>query len=177
MAGRLPLLGARGGKAVHQPERRRGVAAIRHEGDPLGIGDEVARQPDRADQRAVDRLFIVEMKAVAGVADAVDAFVEIDPVLARTARGREAPRRVVGRGNRVLGKGVQDVGEHQFLVLLLVVEADFHQRRNRGQPFVTGFAKEFDDRGIDVAAVGGDLIGARPRQIPAPVAGMPRARR
>jgi len=69
VTGGLPLLGGGGRKTVHQPERRRRVAAVRHESDPLGIGDEVARQTNRAHQCAVDRLFIVEMKAVAGVAD------------------------------------------------------------------------------------------------------------
>ena len=76
VAGRLPSLVADGGKTVHQPERRRRVAAVLHEGEPLGVGDEMARQPDRADQRAVRRFFVVEMKAVVGVADGVDALVE-----------------------------------------------------------------------------------------------------
>jgi len=67
----------------HSPSiSRRRVTAVRHEGEPFGVGDEVARQPDRTDQRTVDRLFIVEMKAVTGVPDAVDALIEIDPLLA-----------------------------------------------------------------------------------------------
>src|ERR1700761_512900 len=62
MPRRLPFLMVGGGKAVHQPQRRLAVAAICHEGLPLGIADEMARQSDGADQRAVHRLLIVEMK-------------------------------------------------------------------------------------------------------------------
>ena len=36
---------------------------------------------------------------------------------------------VVGRIGRVLREGVQDVGEHQFLVLLLVMQADLDESR------------------------------------------------
>ena len=63
---------------------------------------------------------------------------------------------------------MQDVGQHQLLMLLLVVEADFDQWRNRGQLVVTGFTEELHDRGIDVAAIGGDFLGRGPGQIAAP---------
>ena len=79
MAGRLPALIVCGGKAVHQPQRRGGVAAVLHEGEPFGVGDEVAGKLDRPDQRAVRRLLIVEMKTVVGVAYSVDAFAQGDP--------------------------------------------------------------------------------------------------
>ena len=59
------------------------VAAVLHEGEPFGIGDEVAGELDRADQRAVRGLLIVEMEAVVGVADGVDALVEGDPFARR----------------------------------------------------------------------------------------------
>ena len=67
VAGGLPALVGCGGKAVHQPQRGRAVAAVLHEGQPFGIGDEVAGKPDRADQGAVRGLFIVEMEAVVSV--------------------------------------------------------------------------------------------------------------
>jgi hypothetical protein len=80
--GRLPALVGGGSKTVHQPQRRGAVAAVLHEGQPFGVGDEVAGQPDRADQGAVRGLFIVEMEAVVAVADGVDSLVEGDPFLA-----------------------------------------------------------------------------------------------
>jgi hypothetical protein len=58
--------------------------AVRHEGAPFGIGNEVAGEPDRANQRAVRGLFIVEMEAAVGVPDGVNALIERDPFLCRT---------------------------------------------------------------------------------------------
>ena len=171
--GRLPALVGRGGKAVHQPQRGRAVAAVLHEGQPFGIGDEVAGEPDRADQGAVRRLFIVEMETVVGMPDGVDALVEGDPFLSRALRRREAPRRIVGRRDRVLRKGVQDVGQHQFLMLLLVVEADLDQRRQLGEALLAGGLEELDHGGIDMPAIGGDFVGARAGEVAALVAGVP----
>jgi hypothetical protein len=38
---------------------------------------------------------------------------------------------------------VQDVGQHQFLMLLLVIETDLHQWRDRRQRGLAGLMKEF----------------------------------
>ena len=115
------------------------------------------------------------MKAVVGVPDGVDALVEGDPFVAGAGRSREFPRGIVGRRNRILREGVQDVGQHQFLMLLLVIEADFHQRREPGQRVLAGLVKEFHHGGVDMPAVGGDLLGAGTGQMAALVAGVPRA--
>ncbi len=120
-------------------------------------------------------LFIIEMETVVGVPDGVDALVERNPFLCRTVRRREAPRRIVGRRDRVLRKGVQDVGEHQLLMLLLVVEADLHQRDQFYEAVLIGSLEEPDHGGIDMPAIGGDFIGARAGQVAALVAGVPRS--
>ena len=177
MAGGLPALVGCGGKAVHQPQRGGAVAAVFHEGQPFGIGDEVAGEPDRADKSAVRGLFIVEMEAVVGMPDGVDALVDGDPFLSRMLRRRrEAPGWIIGRRDRVLGKGVQDVGQHQFLMLLLVVEADLDQRREAGEALLTGGLEELDHGGIDMPAIGGDLVRARAGQVAALMPGVPRTR-
>ena len=82
MPRRLPFFLGRGRKTIHQPQRRRAIAATIHELQPLGIGDEVAVQPDRTDQSAMGRFFIVEMKTVVGMPDGVDALVQRDPRVA-----------------------------------------------------------------------------------------------
>ena len=115
---------------------------------------------DRADQRAVRRLLVVEMKAVVGMADGVDALVERDPVIAAARRGGKLPGRIVGRRNRILREGVQDVGQHQFLMLLLVIEADLDQRREAGEGVLVGGLEEFHDGRVDMAAIGGDFVRA-----------------
>ena len=70
---------------------------------------------------------------------------------------------------------VQDVGQHQFLMLLLVIEADFDQRRQRRQRVLAGLVEEFHHGGIDMPAIGGDFVGAGTGQMAALVAGVPRA--
>src|SRR6516165_2476838 len=89
IAGRLPSLAACGRKAIHQPERGGRVAAVVHESEPIGIGDEVAVELDGPDKRAMRRLLIVEVEAVVRVADGVDAFVERNPCVACAGCGGE----------------------------------------------------------------------------------------
>ena len=72
-------------------------------------------------------------------------------------------------------EGVQDVGQHQFLMLLLVIEADFHQRRDRRERVLAGLVKEFHHGRVDMPAIGGDFVGAGAGQMAALVAGMPRS--
>src|SRR5579863_4419333 len=91
IAGRLPLLVGNGCKTIHQPERRRRIAAVRHEGEPLGIGDKVARKTHRTDKGTVGRFLVVEVKGLAGMPDAVDALVDIKPFVPRALRSRETP--------------------------------------------------------------------------------------
>jgi hypothetical protein len=56
---------------------------------------------------------------------------------------------------------VQDVGQHQFLMLLLVVEADLDQRRELGEALLAGGLEEPDHGSVDMPAIGGDFIRAR----------------
>ncbi len=69
---------------------------------------------------------------------------------------------------------MQDVGQHQFLMLLLVVQTDFHQRRDLRELVLARFVKEFHDRRVDMQPVSGDLVGAWPGQVAALVAGVAR---
>ena len=57
---------------------------------------------------------------------------------------------------------MQDVGQHQFLVLLLMVEPDFQQRSQPGQCPVGGIMEEFHHRCVDVLPVGSDVVRAGP---------------
>ena len=89
----------------------------------------------------------------------------------RVAAGKRQSE-IVGRIDRVLREGVQDVGEHQFLMLLLVVQPDLDQWRQSAELVFASLAEEFDDRGIDMAAIGADLVGAGPGDVAAMIAGM-----
>ena len=118
--------------------------------------------------------FIVEMEAVVGVPDAMDALIERDPFVAGAGRSGKFPGRIVSRQNRVLREGVQDVGQHQFLMLLLVIETDLDQWRDRCQRGLAGLMKEFHHSRVDMPAIGGDFVGTGTGQVAALVAGVPR---
>src|ERR1035437_5310673 len=60
-------------------------------------------------------------------------------------------------------------------MLLLVIETDFHQRRDRRQGVLTGLVKVFHYRRVDMPAVGGDFVGAGTGQMAALVTGVPRS--
>src|SRR3954452_18255882 len=81
VAGRNPSFVAECRKPVHEPERGLGVAAVFHEGEPLSVSDEIARQLHRADQRTMRGFFVVEMKAVVALSDSMNPLVEHDPAL------------------------------------------------------------------------------------------------
>ena len=72
-------------------------------------------------------------------------------------------------------KGVQDVGQQQFLMLLLVMQSDFHDRRDALKRGVVRVLDQRGDRGIDMRAVGGDLVAVRAREQPAHRTRMARA--
>jgi hypothetical protein len=55
---------------------------------------------------------------------------------------------------------MQDIGQHQFLMLLFVIEADLDQRRQPGQLLGAGAAEELHHRRIDMLAIGRHLIGS-----------------
>src|SRR6266436_10339007 len=60
-------------------------------------------------------------------------------------------------------------------MLLLVIEADSHERGDRGQSVLTGSLEKLHHGGIDVPAVGGDFVGARAGQMAPLVAGVARS--
>ena len=89
---------------------------MRHE----GTGD--AHRPD---ERTVGGRLVVETEPVPLVPDGVNAFAELAE--ARAGGARPPERRIVGRRRRIFGKRVEDVGQDQFLVLLLVMKPDLDE--------------------------------------------------
>src|SRR6185437_16501267 len=127
------------------------------------------------DEGAMRRLLIVEVKTVIRVPDGVDAFVQRHPRVAAAARDWETPLPIVSGRDRVVRERVQDVRQHQFLMLLLMVEPDLDQRGDFLQRGLARRLEESDDGSIDMTSVGGDVFDARPGQKTAGVAGVPRA--
>ena len=108
------------------------------------------------------RALVVEAIAVALMADGVDAFGKLGVTLLRR-RFRRLPIGIVGGMGRVLREGVQDVGEHQLLMLLLVVQSDLQNARDFGPRRTARFGDQRFNRRIDVRAVLRDLGRVRPR--------------
>ena len=64
---------------------------------------------------------------------------------------------------RILRKGVQDIGPEQFLVLLLVVQAELDQRNDGRELGLVGALQQPFDGLIDMGAIGRNLRAVRPR--------------
>src|SRR5260370_29202172 len=97
---------------------------IAHKWGPLGFGDEMAGEPHGADKRAMRRRFIIEAEAVVLAPHRMNAFGQFTPVIARRGALRPAPIGIIDRRRRVFRESVHNVGQHQFLMLLLVMKAD-----------------------------------------------------
>jgi hypothetical protein len=107
------------------------------------------------------RLFVIEAKSVAVVSNHVDAGERGARSGALGRRLRPLPIRIVGRIGLVEREGMQNIGEQQFLVLLLVIESDFDNRNELPKVFA-----RFDQcrhRVIDMGAIRGDFGCSRPR--------------
>ena len=125
--------------AFGHPERCGAVAAIRDEGEEFAVAHEAVGEFIGREQNLVARPFVIKLKRVAGAADRGDAAMVGDET-----GGPGSLRGLVpawdGRGQqRVLREGVQDVGDQQFLVLLLVVQAELDERgggRRRGRQVI-----------------------------------------
>ncbi len=79
------------------------------------------------------RRLVVEMKSFARMPDQMNAGRNIGIAFAAARYGR-FPGGVIGRMGRVLREGMQDVGQQQFLMLLLVMQTDFENRENFARP-------------------------------------------
>ena len=121
---RLPAALPHGTPALRQPETRGVVAAGIHEREVLPVDHRPIGEPIRAQVNGVARALVVERKAVAFVADAVQAAGLLAPAERACRRTAWQRDRVIGRAKRVDGQVVLDVGEDQLLVLLLVIQAE-----------------------------------------------------
>lgn len=122
-----PALRADAVPSLRQPQFRPRIAAVAHEGQVFVLRHEPVGQVEAAQQRVMGRAFIVEGEAVAVVADAGHATRVLGPAGRRGGRQGGGAVGRVGRPERVGVQQVLDVGEDQFLVLLLVVEPQFQQ--------------------------------------------------
>ena len=134
VAGRLPAFRLHRRPAVGEPQRGRRVAAVGDEIEPLRIGDERARDPHRPQIDLMRRA----LRCRSSSPRRRSRWCADPPALATKpgadffgAGGR--PAGVIGRRDRIQRKRMQDVGEQQLLMLLLVIETDLEDAQHLGE--------------------------------------------
>ena len=106
------------------------------------------------------RPFAIEGEAFAVVSDLHHAAIEF-AVRRRRAVGLADRNRagiLVGRTQRVLREQMQDVGQQQFLMLLLVIAAELDQPGDGRRKIILHQRRH---RAVDMVAIGGDRRRAR----------------
>jgi hypothetical protein len=170
----LPALGLGRDPAIREPEFGTGVAAIGQECEPLRVRHQRPVDTSALDQHLVAGRFVVERETLALMPDPGDTPGEVR--VSRRPRGcGKAPGRIVGWAERVLREGVQDVGDQQFLVLLLVIEPDLEHGQDRLEGTGRRLAQQRIDGAVHMRAIGRDLVGGRAGDQPAQDARLTRA--
>jgi hypothetical protein len=104
------------------------VAAVVHEGAVFAGCDQARGQAEGLQIDLVARRFVVEGETFAVMSDLAQPARVVVPAHRTRRRAGGARFARVGRAQRIVPEGVQDVCEYEFLVLLLVVDAEFGQR-------------------------------------------------
>jgi hypothetical protein len=169
--GGLPAFGLDGVPAFGEPEFGAGVAVGFNEGEVFGTHDGAGGEAEGGDVNGVAGRLVVEGKDVEIVRIGGDA--DLDDAGMRGRTGGEAEP-LEGRGDDVGGlaqgggavggvegvgeEGVLDVGGEEFEVLLFVLEAESDDAEGL---VLGGVLEEAADGGVDVGAVGEDLVERR----------------
>lgn len=162
----LPAFALHGGPAVGEPQFRPRIAAVIDEGEVVAVADRPGGEAVGMQQHRMLRHLVVEGEAVSGImADGMDAAAKAGEIQRRDAAGiGTVRRRQVDRREGMQRQGMLDVGEQQFLVLLLMGEAEFEHRRQPLQQCHIGLRQQAFHGRVDMAAIGVDLFGRRPAE-------------
>ena len=122
---------AEGGPAFGEPELGAGVAVVVHEGEVFGAGDQAGGEGEWGEVDGVAGGFVVEGEVIRGRRGRVEKPIWVRPGAKATQSRGGAMASVAEVGGRKVGgvegvgeESVLDVGGDEFLVLLLVVEAE-----------------------------------------------------
>src|SRR5689334_7964468 len=122
MARCLPALVLHHCPAVGEPERRRHVTTGGNKFEPLGIRDEMPSNSNAWNKLVMNRRFVVETEVASLMPDGMNAGRYVDVTARPLSRARRLPFSIVDRISGILCKCVENIGEQQLLMLLLVVQ-------------------------------------------------------
>lgn len=165
----LPALRLHHRPAIAEPGTGAAVATGVDELLELGVADHPMRQRMRTDQHAMTRRLVVVGEGIGlrpcRCADLHDLFVACLPAQRAGGCGRRCRGIAIGRLQRIAPQRVLDVGQQQFLVLLLVLDAELHDGASLRiqHPITQALLHLRIDRGPVVA----HLLQRRSRQHPA----------
>src|SRR6266576_6644398 len=111
---------------------------------------------------------VVETISVTLEADAPNAGWQRGRCVRRRRRARQAPIGGVSRRERILCKGMQDIGEEELLVLLLVMQPDLQDAQHLGELRLLDARQQPLDSRVDVGAKRRDVFAVWAREDPAP---------
>ena len=174
---RPPALGARGRPAVRKPEQRPIITTFFDEAEIFAAGYGTRGEAIWREKHLVPRPLVVIGEGVAIVADRHGAAAKINPAHRRHRMNGGDRGRGVTREHWVTEESMLDVGKNQFLMLLLMIEAQINQRRYGGPRGVVRCLEEIGYRFIDVAPVSYHLGDGRPRYQASLGSGMARPER
>src|SRR6266571_709829 len=125
---RFPMMGLHGLPAVRKPQLRSRVPAIVYERKIFSASCQSHGETERPQKHFVPRAFIVKIKRFAFSSDLVQSLgIRLRFLLRRAAGRRRYDGGLIRGMERVAPEAVLDIGDEQFLVLLLMVEAERYQ--------------------------------------------------
>jgi len=95
------------------------------------------------------------------MADLEQAFTEFDPRQRRRVVNAVRFEGLIRGLERIAGQYVLDISQHQFLVLLLMIQAKFQQRENFSPGPIIGIHDQGFHGHVHVAAIGVDVLQRR----------------
>ena len=148
--------------AVRQPQLRAGITAVSDERQVFAVAHQSFGKLEILDELAMSRGFAIEGEIAAGMPDVLHTAGVFMPARALGAAGPGLGEIVaINRVQRVLREDVLDVHQQQFLVLLLVLQAEADAADDFGSLLARRIAQQFAHGLVDVAAIAIDLVHTR----------------
>ena len=160
---RFPVAGAHRRPTVRQPQLGAMVAAVVDEREPIGVRHEAVGETELVDEHAMRGRLVVEREARRRRDRCDGSPPRRTPSSSRRSRATIATRRRIRGTQRIHPEHVLDVGEHQLLVLLLVVQPELDHRQRRMIRVVADALDQRLQRAVDVRAVREHLGDRGPR--------------